>query len=275
MPTRYITIVIDGKKPRIAQYGHFDGSPYTNGIKILKLLRRDTEQRIRTQLNRCVTLEELEYRKFYKGSHLDEEALEKAHPKFWWADGADMLEMLLDEERTVETCDYYNFAFDSIQCEWGYVIDYDEQVFEVYKGWSRKPIKPEERFYNNGNLVNDSHPIRIVARYLLCNLPTPEEFLNTEWEVFEDMTVKVISVKTLDGRNQSEVRALYDNIEGFVGYIPEMIIGARMYLMHPNRFRSRIHTSYVMGHSKEGKIHTVTTCNSVYIFEEIDKEEST
>ena len=87
------------------------------------------------------------------------------------------------------------------------------------------------------------------------------------------MKVKVLTVKTLDGVNQSEMRPLYLNIEGFVGYIPDITIGTRMWLMHPNRHRSRIHTTHVMTHTKEETIHTVTTLNSIYIFEEIDKEE--
>ena len=275
MPTRFITVVIDNKKPVVAQYGHYDGSPYSNGLKIVELLRRDTDQRIRTQLHRVINLEESEYRSFYKNHTLDEEALEKAHPKFWWSDGTDLLEMLLDADRTAETRNYYDFAHDSIQCEWGYVIDYDEQTFEVYKGWSKKPIKYDERFYNDGKSIDGCYPIRMVARYLLSHLPTPEEFKKTEWEDFEGLNVKVLSVKTLDGVNQSEMRPLYLNIEGFVGYIPDITIGTRMWLMHPNRHRSRIHTTHVMSHTKEDAVHTVTTLNSVYIFEEIDKEEST
>lgn len=273
MPTRYITVVIADKKPIIAQYGHYDGDPYGNGLKILELLRRDTEHRIKTQFHRCVNLDESEYRSFYKNHALDEETLEKAHPKFWWSDGADLLEMLLDTDRTAETRNYYNFAYDSIQCEWGYVIDYDEQTFEVYKGWNKKPIKYDERFYNDGKNIEGYYPIRMVAIYLLSHLPSPEEFKKTAWEDFEDLKVKVLTVKTLDGVNQSEMRPLYLNIEGFVGYIPGITIGTRMWLMHPNRHRSRIHTTHVMTHTKEETIHTVTTLNSIYIFEEIDKEE--
>lgn len=275
MPTRYITVVIDNKKPVIAQYGHYDGDPYSNGLKILELLRRDTEQRIKTQLHRVINLEESEYRSFYKNHALDEEALEKAHPMFWWSDGADLLEMLLDTDRTAETRNYYGFAYDSIQCEWAYVIDYDEKIFEVYKGWNKKPIKYDERFFNDGKDMNGYYPVRLVARYLLGHLPTPEDFKATEWREFEDIKVKVISVKTPEGVNQSENRALYIGIEGFVGYIPDITIGTRMWLMHPNRHRSRIHTTHVMSHTKKDAVHTVTTLNSVYIFEEIDKEEST
>ncbi len=274
MSTRYLTVVIADKKPVIAQYGHYDGEPYTNGVKILSLLHRDTEQHIKTQLHRCTNLEESEYRSFFKDNHLDEEALEKAHPKFWWSDGADLLETLLDTDQAIETRDYFDFAYDSLQCEWAYVIDYDENVFEVYKGWSKKPIKYDERFFNDGKDMNGYYPVRLIARYLLNHLPSVKDFRMNAWYEFEDMKVKVISVKTPEGVNQSENRALYIGIEDFVGYIPEIIIGKRMWLMNPNRGRSRIHTTHVMSHTKEENIHTVTTLNSIYIFEELEKEES-
>lgn len=181
MSTRYLMVVIEDKKPVIAQHGHCDGSPSVNGLKILELLCRDTEQLIKTQLHRCTILEESEYRNFFKNNSLDEEALEKAHPKFWWSDGADMLETLLDTDRTAETRNYYDFAYDSIQCEWAYVIDYDKQTFEVYKGWSQKPIRYDERFFNDGKDLNGYYPVRLVARYLLSHLPTSEKFKATEW----------------------------------------------------------------------------------------------
>ena len=110
MSTRYLTIVINEDKPVIAQYGHFDGDPFTNGLKILNLLRKDKEQYIRTQFHRCTFIEESEYRSFFKMHFLDEEALSEAHPKFWWYDGADLLEMLLERDGTAECRMSYDFA---------------------------------------------------------------------------------------------------------------------------------------------------------------------
>lgn len=34
MSTRYITIVMNEDKPVIAQYGHFDGHPMSNGLEM-------------------------------------------------------------------------------------------------------------------------------------------------------------------------------------------------------------------------------------------------
>lgn len=272
MSTRYLTIVINEDKPVIAQYGHFDGDPITNGLKILNLLRKDKEQYIRTQLHRCTFIEENEYRSFFKMHFLDEEALSETHPKFWWYDGADLLEMLLERNGTAECRMSYDFAYDSIQCEWAYVIDYDKQTFEVYKGWSKTPISGSERFYNEGKSENGFYPVRLVAKYSLETLPSPEVFVKTAWRDFEDMDIKVKSITTHNGINQSEFRALYENMEDFIGYIPKIIIGERMYLMHPDRKRSRIHTTKVKGHTRDGNLHIVKTRNSIYTFEEMEKE---
>ena len=182
MATRHLTMVICGGEIAIAQYGHFDGYPSGAGTKLLKILHREDSKMIPSRLHHCKVLEDNEYRRYFKNHALDEEALETAHPHFWWYDGADLLEMLLDRPHEVEILLNAEFANDSLQCEWVYVIDYDSRTFEVYKGWNKSPLEPSERFYNNGYTDGKYYPVRLMETFPLEGLPSVEAFEAIRWQ---------------------------------------------------------------------------------------------
>lgn len=182
MATRHLTMVICGGETKIAQYGHFDGYPSGVGTKLLKLLHRSDAEVIPSRLHYCKVMEDSEYRRFFKGHALDEKALEDAYPHFWWYDGADLLEMLLDRPHEVDVLLNAEFANDSLQCEWAYVLDYDARTFEVYKGWNKMPLPSTDRFYNNGYADGENYPVRLAQSFSLDALPTVGEFEAIHWE---------------------------------------------------------------------------------------------
>ena len=177
MGTRYLTVVIDEDGNRISQYGHYDGDPSSNGVEILYTLLADKNKTLKERMKRCEIITEDEYSRFVENHSLDDEALEKAHPNFWWGDGVDLLRVLLETERKPLLRDYYEFAYKSLLCEWGYVIDYCSNTFEVYKGFVKEPLDTTERFYNNGYKDGGFYPIRLKMRYDLDLLPSPEQFI--------------------------------------------------------------------------------------------------
>lgn len=181
MPTRYLTVVVKDGCNTIAQYGHFDGYPSAKGKEILEVLKKDTTQRITTQLHRCIPLTEAEYRSFFTNYFLNEEVLTEAHPDFFWGDGADLLKQMYETDKRFTVHLEYDFAYDSLQCEWAYVVDYDKQVFEIYKGWNRKSLAPEERFYYNGYKKDGFYPVRMIAQYSMDALPELEEMEDERW----------------------------------------------------------------------------------------------
>ena len=283
MGTRYLMVVINDGKPVIAQTGFFDGDPYSNGLEILKVLRKDKAQYIRTQLHRCTNLEECEYRRFIKDHWLDEEALVKAHPNFWWSDGADLLQMLLETDGTAECRFSYDFAYDSLQCEWAYVIDYDMQTFEVYKGWSIMPLQPDERFYNEGKAQNGYYPVHRAASYYLYELPEEEEFRNMAWQHADNLRVQSVKAIFRDERTGSP---LYEDIScsllaminsekqlASVAYIPRIIIGEAVEMLKEDKTLAII-TGRVLSHTQDGKIHTLKLRHITYTFEELEKKKT-
>ena len=66
--------------------------------------------------------------------------------------------------------DCTNFFKDSLFCEWGYVVDLDERVLEVYKGYQAEP-------HNLGRFAspesyNGYYPVALVASFRFNKLPT-------------------------------------------------------------------------------------------------------
>jgi len=85
-------------------------------------------------------------------------------------------------------------------CEWGYIIDFDKDTYEIYAGYNHSPLSSDERFYHDGFVetfdYSDSiikiYPIRHIQSFSLSKLPTEEEFLKI---------MSMIDIKTLCGRD--------------------------------------------------------------------------
>lgn len=79
--------------------------------------------------------------------------------------------------------DGVSFAADSLFCEWGYVLDLDRAVFQVYQGFQHAP-HDKGRFA--GTKVKTSatgdtyYPIALIAEWSLERLPSEEEMAALE-----------------------------------------------------------------------------------------------
>jgi hypothetical protein len=71
--------------------------------------------------------------------------------------------------------DASTFPADSLFAEWGYVVDFDAQTFEVYKGFQRAPHS-EGRFATEAPNGDGYFPVRLVAGWPLKSLPSAAEF---------------------------------------------------------------------------------------------------
>lgn len=87
--------------------------------------------------------------------------------------------------------DASEFPQDSLFAEWGYVVDLDEGLLEVYKGFQHHPHRdgrfatrePAKRF-GGGDIY---YPVRLVKTFMLHEpLPTRDEFLDAVKEAVGD-----------------------------------------------------------------------------------------
>lgn len=65
---------------------------------------------------------------------------------------------------------------DSVFCEWGYLLDLDTLVLEVYRGFQKAP-HTDGRYHGLHVEGDNYYPVRLIASWPLNALPTREEFL--------------------------------------------------------------------------------------------------
>jgi hypothetical protein len=110
-------------------------------------------------------------------------------PVTWWT----LLAKTLGDPDAILTAGHmasaHEFAVDSLHCEWGYVVNFADQVIEVYRGYQTEPPTagrwageefPEDRAVRDARRAEhgrDFYAINEVARLPFGDLPTDEAFL--------------------------------------------------------------------------------------------------
>lgn len=75
--------------------------------------------------------------------------------------------------------DASHFPFDSLFCEWGYVVDLDAETLEVYMGF-QQARHTDGRFAQGDDAAREDrgyYPVRLVQTWLLADLPDEKAFV--------------------------------------------------------------------------------------------------
>lgn len=172
MGTRHLIAVYKDGKHRIAQYGQWDGYPAGQGREILAFLHDESKVHMLRdyRLKGCRFLTEKEIEKI----NLEKNPIE-SRPQLSRNLGADILTLAATVDN-LALIDSIQFAADSLFCEWTYVIDFDQNVFEVYRGFNK--LEPEGRF-KDFKTEDDSEyrPVTLIKSYKLDDLPSYEQFI--------------------------------------------------------------------------------------------------
>jgi len=200
MGTRHLICVVKNGEYKVAQYGQWDGQPENQGVEILDFLQNEVDKtKFTNQIEALsfISKEELEQMWIEAGKDPNEKLIpmeisskfKDLYPENSKDTGSGILQLIQDSNRKLKLTDNLIFAKDSLSCRWGYVIDLDKNLFEVYEGANETPLNETERFYSiqeqqNPITVHDKtyYPIKQVISFDLDDLPTEEEFL----ENFED-----------------------------------------------------------------------------------------
>lgn len=180
--------VVDGEL-RIAQYGQWDSYPGGQGRTVLEFCRslgddaRLAALKDKVRKLKLVTMEEAE--KLWQ---------EKSGAQFDRDVCAKIFEMVLAGEATSVLL-RSEFAADSLFCEWAYVIDLDNGVLEVFKGFQQAPHdkgrfadlpEPEDRAKRKK--PREYYPVAEVARFAFDKLPDDNAFIAIcEGEVLDQL----------------------------------------------------------------------------------------
>jgi hypothetical protein len=203
MGTRNLICVYYKGRFVVAQYSQWDGYPegQGQGMRILKFLWESANiELLKEGLQYITTLtkegvEELEnsVRQELESQPRDPAAENRYEPLYSLVDkkmvslwpslsrdtGAKILEIVTQAtaEKRVFIVRDLEFANDGLFCEWAYVVDLDQNTFEVFGGCEGKQIAPTTRF----NDVGDSRASvpALIKSFSFSQLPTTEdEFLD-------------------------------------------------------------------------------------------------
>lgn len=159
MSTRSLTAVKINGEYKIAQYGHYDGYPAGQGVTALQfLIKGMKKEKFITKLERL---------RFAITEQEDRECIKRQKN----IDGAEILKYVQNRKDNI-VANNLEFAQDNLLCEWAYLIDFDDNSFEVYSArlTSRKygDTAPKEGFES----------LNLLKKYNLNNLPSKKEFIN-------------------------------------------------------------------------------------------------
>lgn len=156
MGTRNLTVVIHKGEIKMAQYGQWDGYPGGVGKDIAKVLPKATVKKWREAISNCkfLTADEVQARWKKAGANdsgwvdMDVSNQFKKNNEILSRDssGGKALELVL-KGNGAEVFNDIKFAADSLFCEWAYVVNFDTQEVEVYKGFNNDPLTKEDRFF--------------------------------------------------------------------------------------------------------------------------------
>lgn len=202
MGTRNLTLVILDGKTKIAQYGQWDGYPAGQGKTALEFLQRQHKKDNYKAFKEVVS--KLRWLTNAEAKKLDaQKDPYKKHPYLSRDVCAKILETVMTKVATdvivyesknydridvpfdsvLGLVDETQFAGDSLFCEWAYVVDFDKETFEVYKGFNTRRLGKAQRFYplqekpTVGHSGNAYYPVRLLKKYFLSDLPKLEDFL--------------------------------------------------------------------------------------------------
>lgn len=187
MGTRHLICVSSDGQYRIAQYGQWDGYPSGQGAAILEFLKSSMVEQLKSNLKHCSWLTDDEYDKLWESfgvnknrTHIDYDIYEdfySKYPQLSRDTGAGILNIVANTDDEIKLRDSSDFSRDSLFCEWAYVIDFDKNTFEIYRGFNEMPLEESDRFYTKQRDDNGMYPVKLVKSFDLSELPSEDEFL--------------------------------------------------------------------------------------------------
>lgn len=187
MGTRHLIAVKANGAYRIAQYGQWDGYPTGQGAAVLSFLRKKSLPKFKEKCLKTQFISDGELKALWiecgaspNSDFVNMDVANKfksLYPQLSRDAGSTVLEMVYSSPDGIKLQDSINFAGDSLFCEWAYVIDFDKETFEVFKGFNTKKLDKNERFYSSPRDGKEYYPVSLAKTYSLKSLPTLKNFL--------------------------------------------------------------------------------------------------
>ena len=182
MGTRHLIMVQQNNEIKVAQYGQWDGDPAGQGSSLLLFCKKHLQELIKA-LPKVTFLTDAEHNAFVKDLHNKEyKALIYNNTFIHRALSVNVLDSIIESNYSIiKLYNDFAFGYDSLQCEWAYCINLDNNTLEIYRGFNKNKLDPSERFYRDTPIYTDRpyewYGVQFIKSYDLDNLPTEETFV--------------------------------------------------------------------------------------------------
>ena len=183
MGTRGLIVVKHKCKYPVAQYCQFDMYPDGHGVEILSFLKKLNKDKLwscfKTQLDKIV---DVTGNISDNHSSMEIDFYYKNRPQLARNFSSKVLPFILNNtQHEIELENDFNFGYDSLFCEWCYVIDLDTKTFNVYSGHGdpHKRLPIDELFYSYDPIMyldKMYYGVKLVKSYSLYGLPKTNRF---------------------------------------------------------------------------------------------------
>lgn len=183
MGTRNIIVVVLNEQIKVAQYGQWDGYLDGQGKSIVDFIENKMNlESFKKSVSNCIFLSDEQIRETWNkcGANPSDgfvtmEISDKhkfLYPELSRDTGANILS-LIQNSHGLDLGNDISFVTNSLFCEWTYVLDLDNEVLEIYKGFNQSRLEQGQRFVGmkNNDIVSD-HKYGIVK--LLAEIPFDE-----------------------------------------------------------------------------------------------------
>lgn len=183
MGTRGLLVVVKDGAFKVAQYMQFDSYPEGVGSATFNFIKNEMTPQFRYKVDLVKELSDSEVEDRWKQAGADGSGLvsmdvvERFNVSNAHLDrsfGAKILSYIQNADLP-EVYLSTSFAADSLFCEWAYVIDLDNDILEVYKGFNKIPLLSDERFKSFDSLSRDEYyPVRLVTKTPFSEIESTE-----------------------------------------------------------------------------------------------------
>lgn len=164
-------VVIDGEVK--ATYNHFDSYPSALGADIVSQIPRLDADKWRTVqlVSEDVPPTKTQQVRLAKNANT---GVSIGDTSEWYVLLRDAQGNLVDYQEIGFMIDGSNFAQDSLFCEWAYLVNFDDNVLEIYKGFNKGNVIG--RFEGPGSWNGEYSAISLIATFPLDDLPDMNQF---------------------------------------------------------------------------------------------------
>lgn len=187
MGTRHLIVVQKDGEYKIAQYGQWDGYPEVQGVTVLRFISNLANQEsLKASLIKIKAPSEDFLDSYNKNApEWSSDPDNRTEEQKAWFDkfasrniGAEILSNVANSKlNEIYLINKADFAGDSLFCEFAYVVDFDTETFEVFKGFNQSPLNEQDRFFSMKS-DHGYYPVKLCQKFKLDSLPSESEFLD-------------------------------------------------------------------------------------------------